>query len=715
MKFSPLHRRSHQSCLVTGVQYLEASKLSKSTLNQSCEYLRNNCAKDFVRVMNFMERDITMGEITILGEMDLRLGHHNLDDRDFPDHDEKLMGRVKIEAPTFDGRLNPKVFSDWMREMDHFFEWYDFSEEKRARFAKMKLIARAKLHWESVENHLRRTHQLPITGWQEMKAKLSEKYLPVSYLGNLLDQWHNLRQGTSHIAAQCANKTLIMETIEQEDDLEEEVYEPNLDDIVDIDNEGNEDPNRLVYIRALPLYDALPEDRDDRLDTSVVSVVRCALAQPKDNDDWRRTTIFQTYVKSGTKDCRVIVDSGSCINAISSNIVSRLGRPWLFDMDVTLFGRSNSCSFEFNGKRIKLNPVQPKSIGANKNKDMTKPRSVNIISPKAFEKTANQESIMFAIVAKEVTLDTNEEPKEEVRSVLQEFQDVFPDDLPNQLPPIRDIQHAIDLIPGAPLPNLPHYRMSPTEHDELAKQVNELLHKGILDSTLLYLCQTAHWEDISMDFVLGLPRTLRKHDSIFVVVDKFSKMAHFILCSKTSNASKVANLVFEEIVKLYGLPKTIVSDRDVRFMSYFWKTLWHLLGTKLKFSAAYHPQTDGQTKVVNRSLGNLLRCLVGENGRTWDTILPIAQFAYNNSVNRTFTRTISTTLSLTPPSPPICPQAHKESIDFILDEQVVLTRVGTIQCFLVCWHGRPELDSTWITHEELQQLDPDLFEHYQSS
>jgi hypothetical protein len=129
----------------------------------------------------------------------LRLGHHNLDDRDIPDHDEKLMGRVKIEAPTFDGRLNPKVFSDWMREMDHFFEWYDFSEEKRARFAKMKLIARAKLHWESVENHLRKTHQLPITGWQEMKAKLSEKYLHVSYLGNLLDQWHNLRQGTRSI------------------------------------------------------------------------------------------------------------------------------------------------------------------------------------------------------------------------------------------------------------------------------------------------------------------------------------------------------------------------------------------------------------------------------------------------------------------------------------------------------------------------------------
>ena len=101
-------------------------------------------------------------------------------------------------------------------------------------------------------------------------------------------------------------------------------------------------------------------------------------------------------------------------------------------------------------------------------------------------------------------------------------------------------------------------------------------------------------------------------------------MAHFLPCTNTFDASKIAKLYFDKIVKLYGLPKTIVSDRDVRFMSYFWKTLWHLVGIKLKFSTAFHPQTDGQTEVLNRSLGNLLRCLVGEANRNWDLILPIA-------------------------------------------------------------------------------------------
>jgi hypothetical protein len=143
------------------------------------------------------------------------------------------------------------------------------------------------------------------------------------------------------------------------------------------------------------------------------------------------------------------------------------------------------------------------------------------------------------------------------------------------------------------------------------------------------------WEDISMDFVLGLPRTKRGRDSIFVVVDRFSKMAHFIPCHRSDNSSHVADLFFTEIIRLHGIPNTIVSDRDAKFLSLFWRILWYKLGTKLLFSTTCHPQMDGQTEVINHTLSTMLRAVLKTNPKLWEECLPHIEFAYNKLVHST--------------------------------------------------------------------------------
>lgn len=143
------------------------------------------------------------------------------------------------------------------------------------------------------------------------------------------------------------------------------------------------------------------------------------------------------------------------------------------------------------------------------------------------------------------------------------------------------------------------------------------------------------WIEVSMDFVGPLPKTSNGADYLLVIVDRYSKMIHLIPTSQRVTAIEVANLYFQHVFKLHGLPEQIVSDRDSRFISHFWRALWQKTGTQLGMSSSYHPQTDGQTERANKTVEEMLRCYVNSKGVDWDVHLPAMEFAYNSSVHAT--------------------------------------------------------------------------------
>ncbi|KAI3713356.1 hypothetical protein L1987_71933 [Smallanthus sonchifolius] len=185
------------------------------------------------------------------------------------------------------------------------------------------------------------------------------------------------------------------------------------------------------------------------------------------------------------------------------------------------------------------------------------------------------------------------------------------------------------------------------------------------------------WEHITMDFITKLPRTAKGHDPIWVIVDRLMKSDHFLPIHETFSSERLAEVFINEVVARYGMPLTIVSDRDTRFTSRFWKRFHEAMGTRLNISTAYHPQMDGQSERTIQTLEDMLRACIIDFGGSWDSHLPLAEFSYNNSHH--------TTIGMTP------------------YEMLYWRRCRT----LVCWGeiGQKELGSLEVVRETSERFD----------
>ncbi|GKF36577.1 putative reverse transcriptase domain, ribonuclease H-like domain, aspartic peptidase domain protein, partial [Tanacetum coccineum] len=139
------------------------------------------------------------------------------------------------------------------------------------------------------------------------------------------------------------------------------------------------------------------------------------------------------------------------------------------------------------------------------------------------------------------------------------------------------------------------------------------------------------WDKITMDFVTKLPRTQKGNDTIWVIVDRLTKSAHFLPMRETDPMDKLVRLYLKEVVTRHGIPVSIICDRDPRFTSNFWRSFQKAMGTRLDMSTAYHPETDGQSERTIQTLEDMLRACVIDFGNGWEGHLPLIEFSYNNS------------------------------------------------------------------------------------
>ncbi|OMP00001.1 reverse transcriptase [Corchorus capsularis] len=425
----------------------------------------------------------------------------------------------KVEIPEFDGNGQPDDFLDWLHTVERIFEYQDVPGNKKVKLVAIKLRKHASLWWESLLKKRERRGKDKIRTWDKMVRELKKKFLPEDYKQDVFIKLQNLKQGAMSVSDYTADfdSLMIKANINEPEEQTIARYlaglrvdiangttskspfapKPKVDE-KDKSKKGGDDAEKAKLRQERKCFKChcfghmaadcpnrrvvtLVEDNDDD-NEEVTQVV--------EGEDWKRKNVFHTRCTCQGKVCMVIIDSGSFENLASVEMVEKLG------LKTTPHPSPYKLSWlkDESDLRVTLRCVVPFSIGKHYSDEITlaplKPNIVPTPKKEALLMTRKEvirelrgEPIAFALVDEnDVVQDSGLHPK--LLPLFDEYGNVFPDEIPAGLPPLRDIQHQIDLIPGSVLPNKPTYRMSPKEYEELQRQVEELLQKGLIRESL---------------------------------------------------------------------------------------------------------------------------------------------------------------------------------------------------------------------------------------
>ncbi|XP_068638446.1 uncharacterized protein [Aristolochia californica] len=406
---------------------------------------------------------------------------------------------------------------------ERIFEYKEVPDNVKVKLVAIKLKGRASAWWEQLRRSRDRQGKVKITNWAKMKKKMKGQFLPFGYTQTLFKRLHLLQQGSRSVDDyteefyQLIARNDLSETEEQmvarylgglRQPLQDVLSLHSLWTISEayqcaliVEKQQNRRPivrsdpsSRPVHpqeshpaqqplqgpspshIRCFhcdepeelgePVYDDVEDEEVLYGDGHETLVVCKSLLTPKGDsgEDWLRTNVFHTTCTVADKVCKMIIDSGSCENVVSEEVVKKF---------VIHDGRKNTYSLSIKGKKIVLAPRREGSTPT----PIDGP--ANLLSMSRFLVEIEKEDLVYALLpCGKSNTDMPPDLPVEVHQLLAEFSNLMPEDLPPGLPPMRDIQHQIDLVPGSSLPNRPAYRLSPKESEELQRQVIELLDRG---------------------------------------------------------------------------------------------------------------------------------------------------------------------------------------------------------------------------------------------